>query len=112
MENNETKTGYKIGTTTIIIWGFATLMLGICVPLTAITKSGAILPLAAIIGASGGTVAVWKNSSRSHRSKIERLQNRFVELETRIIDLETIDNNQELDIERKFKQLESDRFQI
>ncbi|MGF1487141.1 MAG: hypothetical protein ACFBSE_08510 [Prochloraceae cyanobacterium] len=108
MENTETKKGYKIGTTAII-WGFATAILGICIPLTAITQSGAILPLSVIIGASGATLAVWRNYSRSHLHKIEQLQNRCVQLETRIIDLETICSRQELSETEKFKQLESDR---
>ena len=28
------------------IWGFATVMLGICIPLSAVTRHGAILPIA------------------------------------------------------------------
>jgi hypothetical protein len=40
-------TGPKIATTAII-WGFATGMLAICIPLVAITQSGVILLLGAI----------------------------------------------------------------
>ncbi|MDJ0715942.1 MAG: hypothetical protein QNJ54_17220 [Prochloraceae cyanobacterium] len=64
MKNNEQKTSYQVRTTAII-WGFATVMLGICIPLTKITKSGVILPLAVIIGASGATVAVCRTSTPS-----------------------------------------------
>ncbi len=108
MKNNQERKGYKVGTTAII-WAFATGMLAICIPLTAITKSGAILPLAVIIGASGSTISVWKNSTKSNLNKITQFQEKFATLETRIIDLETICSSQEFDAEQKFKKLESDR---
>ncbi len=115
MKNNEQKTSYSVRTTAII-WGLATVMLGICIPLTKITKSGVILPLAVIIGASGGTVAVCRTSTRSafsgegrpNPNKITESLERFAQLETRIIDLETICSSQDFDRERKFKQLESE----
>jgi hypothetical protein len=51
--------GAKIGVTAII-WGFATAMLAICIPLVNITESGIVLPLTVIIGASLPTIAVWR----------------------------------------------------
>lgn len=98
MKNNEVKKDDRVRATSII-WGCAVGMLGVCIPLTAITKSGAI-PVAVIIAAGAGTVAVWRDSSRSPSSKI-------AELEARIIDLETISSSLELAEEEKFKKLES-----
>ncbi|MDJ0724673.1 MAG: hypothetical protein QNJ38_06145 [Prochloraceae cyanobacterium] len=92
MENGEQKTGYKVGTTAII-WAFGTAMLAICVPLTAITKSGPILPLALIIfGTSLSTRMVWQtaNPPDGKLNLINQFQERFVALETRIINLEAV----------------------
>lgn len=44
---------------TATIWGCAIGMFGICIPLVAITKSGVVLPLMVLLGAGGGTAAVW-----------------------------------------------------
>ncbi|MFM7438951.1 MAG: hypothetical protein ACKO2V_10170 [Snowella sp.] len=63
MESQRLGIGMKIGTTAII-WGFATGMLAICIPLVSITKSGAILPLAIILGSTASTIAVWLSSSQ------------------------------------------------
>ncbi len=115
MKNNQQKTSYEVRAIAII-WGFATIMLAICIPLTKITKSGVILPLAVIMGASGATVAVCRTSTRSafaadskpNGNKITESQDRFARLETRIIDLEAICSSQDFDREQKFKQLESE----
>jgi hypothetical protein len=58
MNNSPQGNGVKIGATAII-WGFATGMLAICIPLVNITDSGIVLPLAVIIGATGSTLSVW-----------------------------------------------------
>lgn len=63
MENQPLAKGSKIGTTAII-WGFATGMLAICIPLVSMTESGIILPLAVILGAAGSTVVVWLSASQ------------------------------------------------
>lgn len=63
MESQRLGIGAKIGTTAII-WGFATGMLAICIPLVSITKSGIILPLAVILGATASTIVVWLSSSQ------------------------------------------------
>ncbi|MGV2831870.1 hypothetical protein [Myxosarcina sp. GI1(2024)] len=107
MKNNEQKIAYQVRTTAII-WGLATAMLGICVPLTAIAQSGVILPLAVIIGAGAGTVSVWRNTRRSDLNTITQSQDRLLAIETRIIDLETICSSQEFEREQKYEQLESD----
>ena len=50
--------GAKIATT-IVIWVAAAGMLGICIPLVSITKSGVILPIVVVIGVTISTVAIW-----------------------------------------------------
>lgn len=87
------------------IWTFATGMLAICIPLSAVTKSGAILPLAVISGAAVGTVAVWRSSNNQSRNN-PLLTDSIKTLEQRIVNLETICSNQELDLHSKIKQLE------
>lgn len=108
MKNNEQKTAYQVRTTAII-WGFATAMLGICVPLTASTQSGIILPLAVIVVAGTGTVSVWRNARRADLNTIAESQDRLLAIETRIIDLETICSSEEFEREQKFQQIESER---
>jgi hypothetical protein len=66
MESKPPGIGIKIGTTAII-WGFATGMLAICIPLVSMTESGIILPLAVILGATGSTVVVWLSSGQQPR---------------------------------------------
>ncbi len=111
MKNSDQKIAYRVRSTAII-WGFATAMLGICVPLTAVAESGAILPLAVIIGASGGTVSVWRSTRRSDSNINAESQERLSALQARIIDLETICSSQEFERERKFQQLESERVDL
>lgn len=87
------------------IWGFATGMLAICIPLTAVTRSGAILPIVVISGATVGTVAVWRKSNNQSRNPL--LTNSIKELEQRVANLETICSSQELDLQSKIKHLDS-----
>ena len=88
------------------IWAFATGMLAICIPLTAVTRSGAILPIVVISGATVGTVAVWRRSDNQSRNS-PLLTNSIKELEQRVANLEIICSSQELDLQNKIKQLES-----
>ncbi len=44
MNHNSTESNSKVRATAAI-WGCATSMLGLCIPLVAISKSGVILPL-------------------------------------------------------------------
>jgi hypothetical protein len=92
--------------TTTKIWGIAVGMLGVCIPLTAITRSGPILPLAVITGATVSTVAVWKSSEKKSGSNI--LSPHTVEaLEERIANLEIIVGNDAINFEQRLKQLDS-----
>jgi uncharacterized small protein (DUF1192 family) len=87
------------------IWTFATGMLAICIPLSAVTRSGPILPLAVITGATAGTYVVWRNPENQSRNNLS--PGTVKELEQRIANLEAIVSHQELDLDRKIKQLES-----
>ena len=97
-------TGPKIATTAII-WGFATGMLSICIPIVGMTQSGVILPLAVVLGASVATVVVWRSSSKRSRT-ISDLTNSVQHLNERIVTLEAICSSGESDIENRLKQLE------
>lgn len=88
------------------VWGITVGILAICIPLSAVTRSGPILPLAAIGGATVGTVAIWRSDDK--KSKAAYLQPQQVELlEQRIANLETIVSNEEFDLKMKIKQLEA-----
>lgn len=91
-------------TATTKIWGLTVGILALCVPLCAITRSGAIIPLAAIAGAGVGTVAVWR--SRDDKKYQGILSPQQVELlEQRISDLETIVSDDDFELRMKIKQL-------
>ncbi len=93
-------------TATTRIWGFATIMLAVCIPLSAITSS-VVLPLAVILGAVVGTVVVWR--SLDNQSKTSPfLTNNVKQLEQRVANLEIICSSQELDWHSKIKQLDSE----
>lgn len=88
------------------IWVITVAILGVCVPLSAITKSGAILPLVAIGGAAVGTVAVWRSDEQ--KSKTNYLQQQQIELlEERLANLETIVSSDDLNLQMKIKQIEA-----
>ena len=102
MKNIAEKNGTKIATTAII-WGFATGMMAICIPLVAISRSGIILPLAVILGASTSTVTVWRDANQ----KAVELANNLQQIEQRIRNLETICSSEDFDFNHQFKQLDN-----
>jgi hypothetical protein len=63
MKNKPLGIGGKIATTAII-WGFATGMLALCIPLIPITGNGTILPLAVISGVTVSTIVIWLSYSQ------------------------------------------------
>jgi hypothetical protein len=88
------------------IWGLTVAILAICVPLSAVTRSGAIIPLAAIGGAAIGTVAVWQKDEKKYQN--QALSPQQVELlEERIADLETIVSGDDFDLRMKIKRLQA-----
>lgn len=52
--------GFRIAATAII-WGFATGMMAITIPLISLTDSGITLPLAIMIATTISTLGVWLN---------------------------------------------------
>lgn len=88
MSRKSAESNPKVRATTAI-WGCAVGMLGVCIPLVAITNSGVILPLLVILGATGGTVAVWFAPDERQKGEISLAQTVQV-LKERVIDLETI----------------------
>ena len=74
---------------TSAIWGCAVGMLGVCIPLVAITESGVILPLLVILGTCGGTAAVWFEPDKRQPEEAHLAQT-VKALEERVINLETI----------------------
>jgi flagellar basal body-associated protein FliL len=97
MKNQSSGKVYLIGITAII-WAFATGMLAICIPLVSMTESGIFLPMAVILVAGIATIVVWfSSSSIQQEQKIAQLVNTIEQLEKRVMNLETIDNQDELD---------------
>ncbi|MBD1870758.1 hypothetical protein H6F88_21305 [Oculatella sp. FACHB-28] len=89
-----------------LIWGFATGMLALCIPLVSLTQGSLILPLGVITGAIVGTVAIWRQGSRSSTGDSNPSKN----LEERVANLEVILGKDEVDLQNRLKQLEpSDR---
>lgn len=93
-------------TTTLGVWGIATGMLALCIPLVTVTESGVILPLAVISGAAIATVVVWRGYER-HSINSVALANSMNKLEQRVANLEVIYSNEELSFQDNLKQLES-----
>ncbi|MCJ8282374.1 MAG: hypothetical protein MJK14_21725 [Rivularia sp. ALOHA_DT_140] len=77
------KTGRVAATS--VIWGVSAGMLAICIPLVIVTKTGAILPLATILGAAVATFAVWIGENKS--SQVKRLEERIAFLEKMVTTL-------------------------
>ena len=77
------------------IWSLAIGMLAICIPLSAATKSGPILPLAVVVGTTLGTASVWRYSTEESTSD-RQTSTKIKHLEGRIADLETILISQEI----------------
>ena len=75
---------------TAAIWGISIGMLGICIPLVAITNSGLVLPVLVIAGASLSTAAVWLASDSPKPGKAQKLTQTVTGLEERIKNIEAI----------------------
>ena len=88
MGHKSTEKNPKVKATSAI-WGCAIGMLGVCIPLVAITESGIILPLLVILGAGGGTAAVWFAPDKRQLQEAHLAQT-VKALEERVMNLETI----------------------
>ncbi|NEO34057.1 MAG: hypothetical protein F6K36_27360 [Symploca sp. SIO3C6] len=90
--------------TTSKIWSYATGMLALCIPLSAVTRSGAILPLAVVTGATISTAVVWKSDKKAQNL----LQpHQMQQIEERLANLETIAASDPLQWQSQRQQLES-----
>jgi hypothetical protein len=69
------------------IWGITVGILGICIPLTAITDSGALLPALALIGATISSSIVWLTKTPERPASAE-LEKTIAELSHRVAQLE------------------------
>jgi len=101
MERNSNSQTPKV-VATALIWGFTTGMLAICIPLAAVTESGAILPLAVILGASGSTVTIWQ-SAREDRRKKRQVANQLEALNQRIELLENARSSETVEQPQDFE---------
>lgn len=88
MSHKSTEKDPKVRATSAI-WGCAIGMLGICIPLVAITQSGVLSPLLVILGAGGGTVAIWLAPDPRQHAEGHLVQT-VKALEERVRNLETI----------------------
>lgn len=100
MKNSTENNGIKIGTTAII-WGCATGMMALCIPLVSVSHSGVILPLAVILGASVNTMIIWLSGNK----KAVELSGDFQHIEQRVRNLETICSSDNFDSSDKSTQL-------
>ncbi|BAZ09679.1 hypothetical protein NIES4071_14890 [Calothrix sp. NIES-4071] len=85
------------------IWGCTVVILAISVPLS-IPLRNSLIPLAALAGATVGTVAVWRDD---RKSKGYMAPQQVELLEQRIRDLEAIVSSEDYDLKARLKQLES-----
>lgn len=100
-EQKDPEKDVRVAATTRI-WGIATGMLGICIPLSAITNSGPVLPVAVVTGAAVGTAVVWRDKKYQNQLQANQLQ----QIEQRLANLETIVGSDDLDLRQRIKQLE------
>ncbi|MBW4543572.1 MAG: hypothetical protein KME25_03850 [Symplocastrum torsivum CPER-KK1] len=74
---------------TSIIWGFATGMLALCLPLSNDTNHGTVISIAIVSAAAVSTVAVWQSSDKKSQTRNEA-SDRVKEFKERIANLEMI----------------------
>jgi hypothetical protein len=89
-----------------IIWGCATGILALSIPLAAVTENSVLLVGVIMLGAAVATSTVWR--TLDHRPSQKLISARHLEkLEERIADLEAICSSTEFDFTQKVNQLES-----
>lgn len=92
-------------TTTAIIWGFATGMLALSIPLTAVTSQSFLILGVIMVGTTLATVALW--ASAGDRRRQQTLADDIKAMEARIRNLEEICSTSELDLLPEIEALES-----
>lgn len=108
LDKNSRNTSDDRTKVTSIIWGCATGMFVLCIPLASFIKDAgaAIAPAAIALGAGVGTVAVWQSSSRHSKGSLDT-ETDVRSLEERVANLEAIASSTELNIQHQFRQPES-----
>ncbi len=91
--------------TTRNIWGMTIGILGVCIPLSSVTKSGPILPLTAIAGTAISTIAVWHSDEKKLKSQV-LLSQQLETLQQRLANLETIVSSDDFELNQKIKDIE------
>lgn len=91
------------------IWSLAIALFAICIPLSAATRSGPILPLAVVVGTTLGTRSIWKGSSEEATSSRQTAE-KIKQLEGRIADLETIVTSEEINWRQSLEPSSPSRF--
>jgi hypothetical protein len=81
------------------IWGIAVGMLGVCIPLVAITNSGLILPILVIVAAGISTTAIWLSQKKTRENSIPQLPQKLAALEERVNNLEMICSSVDWDLQ-------------
>lgn len=69
------------------IWGITVGILGLCIPLVALTESGPFLPALALIGATISSSIVWLTKT-PQQSNSSELEHKMAELSHRVAQLE------------------------
>jgi hypothetical protein len=85
---------------TAAIWGIAVGMMGVSIPLVAITSSGLILPILVIVGASLSSGAIWLSANKAHTKTQPNLNQTVKALEERVRNLEAICSAAEWDVQK------------
>lgn len=91
------------------IWGFATGMLAICIPLSPTTGSGPLIPLAIIVGTTVSTIKIWQDKEDDRQTQQDdRLtpSTQVKLLEERVKTLETIATGSDIDLQRRLEAIE------
>lgn len=88
------------------VWGCATGMMAISIPLTALSGSGALIPLGVLAAAATASWKIWQLPSTrpDPASPVER---RAKQLEERLSNLETIVLREDLDLKAKLTHLDA-----
>jgi len=87
------------------IWGYALGMLGISIPLAAITDS-AIIPVFVVVGTAVSTAAIWGNPANQNMNTSVSSEH-FKQIEERLANLETIVSYEEPLLRTKIENLRS-----
>ena len=78
------------------IWGITAGILGICIPLAAVTDSGPFLPVVALLGATVSSCVVWLTRQPQQQAPNEELEKAVVYLSQRVAQLEIDTRDMEL----------------